>query len=261
MSHLQLTLTNRHTEVTFLRIGSFMAAVRKARSEHGVTISFSCYSNEENNQKETKAGITPSSTPSKMVPNSSAAWATAAYLYLSLINFDGEWAPSGHIYSFNKSLRASANACKSHSNPRFLRWLLDWVRVRLDDGYEVVTRSYHDELWFWRVVIGAYTLRVAGSRSTVENLDEIVGDCDVGRRERNNLVYWYTKKLSERRQPTWALAWVGAKEVLEKIQWLQIPGSPVTVFSSRHGKTLLDTASASNEFNQAPVEYSLKRFL
>jgi hypothetical protein len=200
-----------------------MAAARKVESEGEFSIGSHWCSNEENNEARTTAGITPSSTPSNnqhftptLVPNSSAAWATAAYLYLNLICFDGEWLPGGH------------------GNPHLLGWLLDWVRVKLEDGYEVATRNYSGELWLWRVVVGAYTLTVVGSSSVVENLDENVDNDDEGRREMANLVDWYTEQLSKRGQATWAPEWEDAKGVLEKIHWLQTPGS--------HGELVLEKA-------------------
>jgi hypothetical protein len=198
-----------------------MAAARKVDSEDEISIGFHWSSNEENNEPKTTAGITPSSTPANnqqstptLVPNSSAAWATAAYLYLNLICFDGEWFPGGH------------------GNSRLLRWLLDWVQVRFEDEYEVATRNYNGELWLWRVVIGAYALTVAGSSSAIETVDEEVGNDDEGLREMANMVDWYTNQLSIRQQATWAPEWEAAKGVLEKIHWLQIPGS--------HGELVLE---------------------
>ena len=97
---------------------------------------FHLSSNEKNNETTTTTRSTPHPTPLNsqystptLIPNSRAAWATAAYLYLNVISFDGEWLPGGH------------------GNPHLLRWLLDWVQVKLEDGYEVVTREYSGELW------------------------------------------------------------------------------------------------------------------
>jgi hypothetical protein len=209
-----------------------MAAARKVESEGEFSINFHWSPNEENNETVKNVGITPSSTPSynqyftpALAPNSSAAWATAAYLYLNLICFDGEWIPGGP------------------GNPRLLRWLLDWVRVKLEDRYEVTTKSYSGELWLWRVVIGAYALTVAGSSFAVENLDENVDNDDEGRRETASLVDWYTEQLSKLRQATWAPKWETAKGVLEKIHWLQIPGSYGELVLE---KTWQDSARNSN---------------
>jgi hypothetical protein len=198
-----------------------MAAARNVGSEGEFSMNFRYGANEENNEPKSEASNIPFSTPSfnrhftpSLVPNSSAAWATAAYLYLNLICFDGEWIPGGH------------------GNPRLLRWLLDWVRVRIDDGYDVATENNSGELWLWRVVVGAYALTVAGSSFTVETLHEHVGNGDEEREEMATVVDWYTKQLSKRRQVTWAPEWKAAKDVLEKIHWLQIPGS--------HGELVLE---------------------
>jgi hypothetical protein len=198
-----------------------MAAARNAENGGDFSINFDFSSDEENNECITRARATPSSTPSlnrhfnpTVVPNSSAAWATAAYLYHSLVRVDGAWKPG------------------EYGNPRLLRWLLDWVQVRFGNGSEVASKSFTGELWLWRVVIGAYALTVAGSSGVVENLDEIHGSENEGQRERVNLAAWYSEQLYRRRQATWTPGWDAAKEVLEKIHWLQIPGS--------HGEHILE---------------------
>jgi hypothetical protein len=190
-----------------------MAAARKVGSEGAFSTSFHSSSTEENNAMGTEIEIAPPPTPSHnhhltpaLVPNSSAAWATAAYLYMSLIYFDGVWVPGGH------------------GNPRLLRWLLDWIQVRFQDGYEVTTRSYTGELWLWRVVIGAYALTAVGASSVVENVDGNIGQ--KAGSDTAQVVDWYKQQLYKRRQATWVPEWEAAKEVLEKIQWLQTPGSP-----------------------------------
>jgi hypothetical protein len=198
-------------------MGSFMAAARRAESGAEFSLEFPQRSYEEN-ESRVQAAIIPSSTPShnqhftpNLVPNSSAAWATAAYLYLNLLRVDGQWTPG------------------TPGDSRLLRWLLDWVRIKLDDTDQMITRSYIGELWLWRVVIGAYALSVAGSTTVAENADEHVDGSvdheDESQREAANLVDWFSEQLSRRSQATWAPEWENAKEVLEKIRWLQIPGS------------------------------------
>jgi hypothetical protein len=75
-----------------------MAARRKVGIEDEFSIGSLWYSDERNKEARTNTGIVPSSTPSqnqhltpRLITNSSAAWATAAYLYLylNLIGFDG----------------------------------------------------------------------------------------------------------------------------------------------------------------------------
>jgi hypothetical protein len=202
-----------------------MAAARNAGTEDQFSMGFDWSFNEDNIEPGTTAVMIPSSTPSntrhstpELTPNSSAAWATAAYLYLNLISFDGGWLPGGH------------------GNPSLFRWLLDWIKVKLGDRYESTTRDYTGELWLWRVVIGAYALTVAGSKSAAEVADETDDDIandEQGQREMVNLANWYSEQLAKPRQATWAPEWENAKEVLEKVQWLQIPGS--------HGELVLNT--------------------
>ncbi len=124
-----------------------MAAARRAGGEDEFVLTFHRASEAEDNETGTETGALPSSTPAynqhftpSLIPNAAAAWATAAYLYLNLLFFDGEWMPGGH------------------GNPRLMGWLLAWVRVEPNDERSTATRSSSGELWLWRVVVGAYTL-------------------------------------------------------------------------------------------------------
>ncbi len=174
---------------------------------------FYWYPDEESIPANTNAHVTPPSTPSyyrhltpSLVPNSAAAWATAGYMYLNIIfSVDGQ-IPNGP------------------GNPQLLRWLLDWVRTKHEDRHNATTKMHSGELWFWRVVIGAYALTVVCSSSVAQTGNENVGD-DEGRKEVAEIAVWYTEQLHKRRQATWAPEWDVAKDVLEKIQWLQTPGS------------------------------------
>jgi hypothetical protein len=197
-----------------------MAAARKAGSPGELSISFHRPSNEDNNEAIPETEIIPSSIPSynrhltpALLPNTSAAWAAAAYLYLSIICF-GEWRPGGH------------------GNSQLIRWLLDWVRAKPNRGYAQVSGNYGSELWLWRVAVGAYTLTVAGSSSVVEQMDDSDGNNDEGCREMTKLVEWYTEQLSNPRQATWVPKPETVEGVFEKIQWLQIPDS--------HGELVLE---------------------
>ena len=89
----------------------------------------------------------------------------------------------------------------------------------------MITGHNSSELWLWRVVVGAYVLTVAGSTSFSERADESADSNDADRAELAKLADWYKEQLSKRRQATWAPEWDAAKEILEKIYWLQIPGS------------------------------------
>ncbi|KAK3642947.1 hypothetical protein LTR56_010544 [Elasticomyces elasticus] len=202
------------SEPLMLMIGTFMAAARKVGSKDEIVLNFHQRSDTADVGRESGPEDLPSSTPAhnqystpSLVPNSSAAWASAAYLYLNLLFFDGEWIPGGY------------------GNPSLLRWLLDWTRVKLDHRLEAATRSYTGELWLWRVVVGAYALTVVGSRSAVDIADECALDGSEGQREMLKLVEWYAEQLTSHHRATWVPKWESAQAVLEKIQWLQTPRS------------------------------------
>lgn len=200
-----------------------MAAAKKVGTDDEVSIAFHWFSDKEHAEEPTTAGIIPSSTPSTnqystpaLVPNSSAAWATAAYLYLQLIFFDGVWFPGGY------------------GNAHLLCWLLDWIRARCRDATEANARNENGENWLWRVVIGAYALTVVATSPVNEDVNGSIDINSESQRTVADLVDWYTEQLRKRQQATWVLEWVDAKGVLEKIHWLQIPGS--------HGELVLETA-------------------
>lgn len=192
-----------------------MAAAEKARTSNDFALQFDHRSHVERTRTMAIGGRRPPSTPAyhghstpSLVPNSSAAWATAAYLYLNLVFFDGEWTPGGH------------------GNSVLLRWLLDWVQV--DSLHRMNVESNSGELWLWRHVIGAYALTVAGW----DSLDANSRTDNEGQREMIKLVGWYADRLRTQRRPTWDLGWDAVLDVLEKIHWLQEPSS--------HGELVLE---------------------
>jgi len=95
--------------------------------------------------------------PAELFPSSSRAWATAAYLFLHVL-----LAPVLREYPFDTPSRKRKREDIT-LDPHLLRLLLDTLRADLQHTEEAMRLgSYSSELWLWKVIIGAYTIEVAG---------------------------------------------------------------------------------------------------
>jgi len=148
-----------------------------------------------------------SSLSPALVPSSSRAWATAAYLYLH-VTLEFLWNPLRPV------------------DQRLLRWLLDVLRSDIARTEEAMRLgAYSSELWLWKTVVGAYALTVASVCPEVEAWEtNRPGGHDApeaGLGEMVRLRVWFDERIRSWTQAQRVTEWAEARRVLAKIAWLQ----------------------------------------
>ncbi|KAK4445095.1 hypothetical protein QBC34DRAFT_413902 [Podospora aff. communis PSN243] len=95
--------------------------------------------------------------PAESFPSSSRAWATAAYLFLHVLLI-----PGLRIYPTDTPSRKRKRE-EVTLDPHLLRLLIDTLRADIQHTEEAMrVGAYSSELWLWKVIIGVYTVEVAG---------------------------------------------------------------------------------------------------
>ncbi|KAK0610991.1 hypothetical protein B0T14DRAFT_500177 [Immersiella caudata] len=95
--------------------------------------------------------------PAEFFPSSSRAWATAAYLFLHVLLVPG--LRGSPIDTLSRKRKREEIAL----DPHLLRLLIDTLRADIQHTEEAMrVGAYSSELWLWKVIIGVYTIEIAG---------------------------------------------------------------------------------------------------